>query len=120
MAAISRSGILRRDDQLPDRAHHGKSLAVGTLGGNGVKTVLQGQRIARVGIAQAGGDDAPGEIAGGEDGFRHHGLMGPVEGADAQMNDTGRDRADVIGGTGDVCRQGGERGQGKTVAAHDA
>ena len=92
-----RAGIFRRDQQRQDRADDAQLLAVAAAHRQRVEPVLRRQRVARVGAAQRGADDAPAGLAGRQAVIDIGGLMGAVEGADAEMDDARRDMRAVIG-----------------------
>ena len=69
--------------------------------GDRVETVLRSERVVGVRTSQAGADDSPIRGAGGEKVVDDDGLVRPVEGADAEMNDAGRDPGAVIGRAAD-------------------
>ena len=101
--------IRRHDEKLGDGADDAVAGALGAGDGQRVEAVLRGQRVAGGGAAQACGDDAPRRV-GGQQVVDHRRLVGAVEGADAEMDDAGRDARTVVGGAGDGGRQPTERG----------
>ena len=85
---------------------------IGPAHRNSIEPVLRSQRIARVGRAQACPDNAPAEIAGGQNLFGINGLMGAVERAQAQMHNAAAHLCAVITGPLDgrgQCAQGCKR-----------
>src|SRR5207249_3107525 len=78
--------------------------------GNRIETILRGERVARVGIAQARADDAPFGRPGRKQVVHDNRLMCPVKCADAEVDDAGSDRRPVVAGTSDGGRQSVEGG----------
>ena len=79
--------ILCCHQRLLDRADHLIGRGIGTAHRNGIKPVLRGQRIARVGRAQTGTDNAPSQIARGQHLFGIDRLMRAVERPQTEMDD---------------------------------
>ena len=109
--------VLGRHQESPDAAHHLQAFAPRVSHRDRVEPVLRGQRIARLGAPQRSTQDAPAEIAVSQDGVRHDGLVGTMEGADAEVYDPGRDGRTVVGGAQHIAgqlieRRGGEPGSG--------
>src|SRR5439155_3941610 len=81
--------------------------------GEGVEAILRGEGITRFRTAQAGSDNSPIRRATRKEVVDHHRLMGPVERANAEMNDARRDARAVIGGTPDIAGKSVEVGVGQ-------
>jgi hypothetical protein len=80
-----------------DRADDARLLAARPAGEDGVEAVLGRQRLVQIGPAQPDADDAPVANAARREVVEVDRLMGPVERADAQVNDTRPDGGAVIG-----------------------
>jgi hypothetical protein len=76
--------LLRPDDHVADRADHAHRLTGTVADDEAVEAILGGQRIAYRRRTQRRGGDAEAEIV------EYHRLMGAMEGADAEMDDTWR------------------------------
>ncbi len=75
------------------------AVRTGVAHGQRVQPVLGRERIASVGVAQRDAQDAPGEVAAGLHGLiGDKRLMGPVKGAQPQMDDARCQPATVVAG----------------------
>src|SRR5205085_11003780 len=90
------------DFHAEDRADHTGLGARAGANRNGIETILLGERVAGVGVAQARADDAPFGGAGGEQVVDDNRLMRPVKCADAEMNDAGFDGGSIVAGPTDA------------------
>ena len=89
--------VLRRHDHAAQCADHAAAFARLVAFGNRVEIILRGQRIARVGGAEAGAHDAPAPVPTAQHGIGIIRHMRAVEGAHTQMHDADVDEGGVIG-----------------------
>ena len=94
-----RGGIFRRDMQGFQSADNLIIRVVGIAHGDGIKPVLRGQGIARIGGTQTGPHNTPAMIARIERLFGISGLMGTMKRSQAQMHKACLDIGAIIGGT---------------------
>ena len=92
-AASTAPGSSGATSSEPDRADDAQLLAAAAADRQRVEPVLRRQRVARVGAAQRDADDAPVRLAGRQAVVDIDGLMGAMEGADAEMHDARRNLA---------------------------
>ena len=111
-------GVVGGEEEVVDRADDGGLVAaVGVFEGQGVGVVLGGECVAHAGVARQEPDPADAPVQAGlmraagcravpHEAVDVHGLVGAVESADADVDDSGRDRRAVVGG-GEVAAVGG-------------
>ncbi len=88
--------VLRRHQHVAQTAYHAEALARLVALGYRVEEVLGFERVARVGRAEAGADDAPALVALGNHLVGVVRLVGAVEGADAQMHDADVEASGIV------------------------
>ena len=103
--AEQRLRILGRDEEAAQRADDAQALAVAGAYRERVEAVLRRERVARLRRAQARAADRPVALAGGEPVVDVDGLMGAVEGADAEMHDADADGVEIVARTVDAGRK---------------
>ena len=103
-------GIGWRDDELAKGTDDANVLPVGPPRRDGIELVLRLERIPRVGGAEARPADRPVRLAGGEPFVEGNGLMRPMEGADAEMDDADARGVEVIARARHVIRKRVETG----------
>ena len=102
--------VLRRDEDVDDRADDLQTLVAAVTFDHRVQPVLWNELVADLRGSQRHADDPPAQITACERCLEDRRLMCAVERADAEMHDAGPDRRAVIGGADDVSGQPVERG----------
>ena len=100
-----RAGVFRRHQQRANRADDAQLLFAAAADRQRVEPILRRQRIACVGAAQGDSDNTPIRLARCQAVVDIGGLMGAMEGADAQMHDARGDLATIIAWDRDLLRQ---------------
>ena len=105
-----RAGVVRGEEVVGDHAHHPGLVGLGPSDHHGVEVVLLTQHLPHLRAVQSdahhtpvGGDAASPEVV------EEHRLVGPVETADADVDDGRRELGAVVGGDVHRCAEVRER-----------